>query len=114
MTRRKLDELDDAGPRVFTPDGRRIRGRTLWERHVLATARRMRKAGEKVGQVEPLPTLLSGTRSRARARSSLSLSARRPTSPSSHRSPSRARPMVSKGAGRLVRRSSLWAERGGR
>jgi hypothetical protein len=35
MTRRKLDELDDV-PQVFTPDGRRIRGRTESERHVLA------------------------------------------------------------------------------
>jgi hypothetical protein len=53
--RKLLDQLDDDGPRVFTPDGRRIRGRTEWERHVLREAGRMRAAGEVVGQVGPMP-----------------------------------------------------------
>lgn len=56
MTRRKqYDEFDDEGPRVFTPDGRRIRGRTPYERAALAEARRMRAAGERVGHVDLPP-----------------------------------------------------------
>jgi hypothetical protein len=51
--RKLLDKLDDDGPRVFTPDGRRIRGRTPYERAALAEARRMRAAGERVGHVVP-------------------------------------------------------------
>lgn len=56
MTRRKrYDEFDDDGPRVFTPDGRRIRGRTPYERAALTEAGRMRAAGEVLGHVEPPP-----------------------------------------------------------
>lgn len=62
MTRRKrfdefdeFDEFDDAGPRVTDPRGRRIRGRTPYERGALAEARRMRAAGERVGHVDPPP-----------------------------------------------------------
>ena len=56
MTRRKrYNEFDDEGPQVFTPDGRRIRGRTPYERAALAEARRMRAAGERVGHVVPPP-----------------------------------------------------------
>jgi hypothetical protein len=53
MSGRKL--LDDDGPRVFDSRGRRIRGRTPWERAVLQRAREMRAAGQQVGQVGPLP-----------------------------------------------------------
>jgi hypothetical protein len=53
--RKLLDMFDDDGPRVVDPRGRRIRGRTPWERAVLEEARRMRKAGETVGQVVPPP-----------------------------------------------------------
>jgi hypothetical protein len=56
MTVRKLlDKLDDDGPRVFDPQGRRIRGRTPWERAVLEEARRMRATGQTVGHVDPPP-----------------------------------------------------------
>ena len=53
--RKLLEQLDDDGPRVFTPNGRRIRGRTPYERAALAEARRMRAAGEPVGRVVPPP-----------------------------------------------------------
>lgn len=51
--RKRLFKLDDV--RVSDPQGRRITGRTPWERHVPTAARRMRAAGETVGQVGPMP-----------------------------------------------------------
>jgi hypothetical protein len=56
MTRRKRpDEFDDDGVRVTDQQGRPIRGRTEWERAVIAEARRMRAASQIVGQVSPPP-----------------------------------------------------------
>ena len=47
------DESDDV--RVFDQRGRRMRGTTAAERAVLEQARRMRAAGEPVGQVIAVP-----------------------------------------------------------
>jgi hypothetical protein len=57
VTRRKRpdDFDDDDGVRVTDSRGRRIRGNTAWGRAVLREARRMRAAGEPVGQVAPVP-----------------------------------------------------------
>jgi hypothetical protein len=52
--RKRPDEFDDY-VRVFDHRGRRLRGRTDWERAAIAEARRMRAAGQIVGQVGPLP-----------------------------------------------------------
>jgi hypothetical protein len=53
--RKLLDMFDDDGPRVFDPRGRRIRGRTPWERAAIAEARQMSAAGRIVGKVSPPP-----------------------------------------------------------
>ncbi|TWF77301.1 hypothetical protein FHX44_113206 [Pseudonocardia hierapolitana] len=55
MSRKRPDPFDDDGVRVVDSQGRRLRGRTPVERAAIETARRMRKAGQKVGQVDPLP-----------------------------------------------------------
>jgi hypothetical protein len=54
---RKRPDLfdDDDGVRVFDSQGRRLRGRTPVERAAIEKARQMRKAGQKVGRVDPLP-----------------------------------------------------------
>jgi hypothetical protein len=56
MSRKRPDPfVDDGGMRVVDSQGRRLRGRTPWERAALEEARRMRKAGQKVGRVDLLP-----------------------------------------------------------
>jgi hypothetical protein len=56
MTRKLPDPFDeDDGVRVVDSRGRRLRGRTPVERAAIEAARRMRAAGQKVGQVDPLP-----------------------------------------------------------
>jgi hypothetical protein len=54
--RKRTDPFDDDDRvRVVDSRGRRLRGRTPWERAVLEEARRMRQAGQKVGRVDPPP-----------------------------------------------------------
>jgi hypothetical protein len=58
MSRKRPDPFDDDddGVRVVDSQGRRLRGRTPWERAALEKkARQMRKAGQKVGRADPLP-----------------------------------------------------------